>query len=218
MSERDEGPFHDPHVTINRVYTKKGDGGRTCLVGGQEVDKSDARIEAYGTVDELNSVLGMARDSAVAASERVSAGSARDALAELGGSILRIQHELFNLGSALATLPADLHPKQPRVTQADVEALERSMDAAQRTLPTLRSFVLPGGSRLNAELHLARTVCRRAERVAVRLSREGEVDAVDIRYLNRLSDALFVWSRVASVAEGVAEVLWKPNAAASGEG
>lgn len=218
MSERGEGPFHDPHVTINRVYTKKGDAGRTCLVGGQEVDKSDARIEAYGTVDELNSVLGLARVSAVSAGERVSPGPGKDALAGLAGSILRVQHELFNLGSALATLPADLHPQQPRVTEADVEALERAMDAAQKGLPTLRSFVLPGGSRLNAELHLARTVCRRAERVAVALSRQGDVDAVDIRYLNRLSDALFVWSRVASVAEGEPEVLWRPNAAASGEG
>jgi cob(I)alamin adenosyltransferase len=132
--------------------------------------------------------------------------------------LLRIQHELFNLGSALATLPADLHPAQPRITDADVAMLEREMDTGGASLPTLRSFVLAGGSRLNADLHLARTVCRRAERCLVRLTKESEVDLVDVRYLNRLSDAFFVFSRMASALEGVPEVLWQPNAAASAAG
>ena len=118
-----------------------------------------------------------------------------------------MQHELFNLGSLMSTLPEDLRPGQPRVTDKDVEALEREMDSAQETLPTLRSFVLPGGNRLNTDLHLARTICRRAERCAVRAAREGEIDAVAVRYLNRLSDALFVWSRVGCAAAGVEEVL-----------
>jgi cob(I)alamin adenosyltransferase len=214
------GPFHAPHVTINRVYTKKGDLGSTSLVGGQTVTKDDLRIESYGTVDELNSVVGAARQSTVEALRDRSDAPKGDAgtalLEDLGCSLLRVQHELFNLGSLLATLPEDVHPKQPRPTEADVDALEREMDEAQARLETLRSFVLPGGSRLNTDLHLARTVCRRAERLVVRLARETEVDPLAIRYLNRLSDALFVWSRLATLAEGVPEVLWRPNAASSG--
>jgi cob(I)alamin adenosyltransferase len=129
----------------------------------------------------------------------------------------RVQHELFNLGSILCTLPEDVHPKQPRVTEADVQQLEREIDAANAELEPLRSFVLPGGTRINAELHVARTVCRRAERLCVRLAREEEVPAEAIRYLNRLSDALFVWSRWANHLLAVPEVLWQPNEAASGK-
>jgi cob(I)alamin adenosyltransferase len=113
-------------------------------------------------------------------------------------------------------LPADVHPKQPRVTEADVSALEREMDACQAELAPLRSFVLPGGSRLNADLHVARTVCRRAERLTVALVRATEVDPCAVRYLNRLSDAFFVWSRWASLLTRAPEVLWEPNRAASG--
>jgi cob(I)alamin adenosyltransferase len=214
MAKDQPEPFHAPHVTINRVYTKRGDQGQTSLVGGQTVDKDDLRIEAYGTVDELNAVLGAARVSALEGAAKPGPGSA--ALGDLARSLLRIQHELFNLGSLLATLPADLRPGQPRVTEKDVEALEREMDQATSELPVLRSFVLPGGTRLNADLHLARTVCRRAERAAVRLARQAEVDALAIRYLNRLSDALFVWSRLACAAAGADEVLWSPNASATG--
>lgn len=216
MSDAGDKPFHDPHVSINRVYTKKGDKGETSLVGGQKVQKDDARIEAYGTVDELNSVIGAARVSALESSS--TAGPPADELAALAQVLLRVQHELFNLGSLLATLPEDLRPGQPRVTEKDVAALEREMDAAGEKLPGLRSFVLPGGTRLNTDLHLARTVCRRAERCAVELARTAEVDPVAVRYLNRLSDALFVWSRLACAAAGASEVLWAPNAGASGSG
>jgi len=214
MSDADR-PFHDPHVTINRVYTKKGDQGTTSLVGGQKVEKSDVRIEAYGTVDELSSVVGASRQSAVEAAARASDDTNKRGLEKLAATLLRIQHELFNLGSALATLPEDLHPAQPRVTDADVAMLEREMDEGGEGLPTLRSFVLAGGSRLNADLHLARTICRRAERLLVRAAKETPIDLVDVRYLNRLSDALFVFSRMASALENVPEVLWQPNAAAS---
>jgi cob(I)alamin adenosyltransferase len=210
-------PFHDPHVAINRVYTKKGDQGQTSLVGGQKVDKDDARIEAYGTIDELNSFVGAARHEALLAAPRAE-GAQRERLETIARSLLRVQHELFNLGSVLATLPGDLHPKQPRITDAEVVRLEAEMDDCQDGLPPLRSFVLPGGSRLNVELHLCRTVCRRAERLLVRLGRSTEIDVVDLRYVNRLSDAFFVWSRAASAAEGLDEVLWEPNRAASGEG
>lgn len=201
-----ESTFNEPRIALNRIYTKRGDGGETTLVGGQTVPKDALRIESYGTVDELNAAVGMAC---------VSAGE-REETARLAAILKRVQHELFNLGSILATLPADVHPKQPRVTDADIEQLEREMDEMNETLPALRSFVLPGGCRLNAELHLARTVCRRAERVAVALARQEEVPAEAVRYLNRLSDALFVQSRWAAQVLGEKEVLWEPNAAAGG--
>lgn len=202
----DEKTYHDPHVALNRIYTRRGDGGQTSLVGGQRVPKDTLRIECYGTVDELNSYIGMARVSSLE----------RAALAPLGGILLRVQHELFNLGSILATMPEDVHPKQPRVTQAEIDQLEREIDHANESLTALRSFVLPGGSRVNTELHAARTVCRRAERIAVALSREESVPEEAIAYLNRLSDALFVWSRWANSLLGAGEVLWEPNRAASG--
>ena len=215
MDPDDAAPFDDPKIAINRVYTKKGDRGSTSLVGGQKVSKAEARIEAYGTVDELNAFVGAARQSALEASTRPGARAAE--LGALAASLLRVQHELFNLGSLLATLQEDLHPKQARVTDADVIALELDMDRANRGLSPLRSFVLPGGSRLNADLHVARTVCRRAERLVVGLRAElVAIDDVAVRYLNRLSDAFFVWSREASLLEGVEEVLWAPNQASSG--
>jgi cob(I)alamin adenosyltransferase len=199
--------FEQPRLAINRVYTRRGDAGETSLAGGQRLPKNDLRIEAYGTVDELNSFIGLARESA------------RE-LAELYTILGRVQHELFNLGSLLATMPEDLHPKQARITAADSEQLEREIDRMNEGLPPLRSFVLPGGSRLNAELHICRTVCRRAERTLVALAERdrvdnGHVDEDSLKYLNRLSDALFVWSRWASHRLGVAEVLWEPNQSAS---
>jgi cob(I)alamin adenosyltransferase len=194
----DKPGFDEPRLAINRVYTRRGDTGQTSLVGGQRLPKNDLRIEAYGTIDELNSFIGLARESA------------RE-LPELDRILLRVQHELFNLGSILATLPEDVHPRQARVTPAESEQLEREIDRMNEGLPPLRSFVLPGGSRLNAELHICRTVCRRAERICVALAADGE----SLRYLNRLSDALFVWSRWASYRLGVPEILWEPNQAAS---
>lgn len=202
-----EQPFDSPRIALNRIYTRRGDAGETSLVGGQRVPKDILRIEAYGTVDELNAFVGMAR---------VSIEEAGANLASLGGILKRVQHELFNLGSILATLPADVHPKQPRVTAAEIEQLEREIDAANGELPALRSFVLPGGSRVNTELHACRTICRRAERIAVALAREEDVPAEAVQYLNRLSDALFVWSRWANHRLGLPETLWEPNQSASG--
>ncbi|MBK5292436.1 MAG: cob(I)yrinic acid a,c-diamide adenosyltransferase [Acidobacteriia bacterium] len=203
----DAKPFHDPHITLSRIYTKTGDQGETGLVGGQRVPKDSPRIECYGTVDELLAVVGLAGVSAAAHPE----------LETLAGILKRVQHELFNLGSNLATLPQDVHPKQPRITPSDVEQLEKEMDAMNAGLGSLRSFVLPGGCRLNAELHLARTVCRRAERLTVALSRHETVCPEAVTYLNRLSDALFVWSRWVNQRLGVPEVLWEPNQASSGQ-
>jgi cob(I)alamin adenosyltransferase len=194
--------FDNPRMAINRVYTRRGDTGLTSLAGGQRLPKNDPRIEAYGTVDELNSFIGLARESA------------RE-LPELASILLRVQHELFNLGSVLATLPEDVHPKQARITPVEIEQLEREIDRMNEALPALRSFVLPGGSRLNAELHICRTVCRRAERIGVGLLDTGQMDDLGLAYLNRLSDALFVWSRWASHQTGAPESLWEPNRAAS---
>jgi cob(I)alamin adenosyltransferase len=203
MSERE---FDEPRIALNRIYTKGGDRGETGLVGGQRVPKDDLRIEAYGTVDELNAFLGLAGVTCAEAAE--------PRLAKLATILRRVQHELFNLGSILATKPEDVHPRQARVTDAEVAQLEHEIDAMNAELKPLRSFVLPGGTRLNAELHVARTVCRRAERALVTLARREEVPPEAVRYLNRLSDALFVWSRWATQVQGATEVLWEPNEAA----
>ncbi len=203
-----EPKFDEPRVAINRVYTRQGDAGETSLAGGQRVPKDARRIEAYGTVDELNAFVGLARQTA----------AGEPAVAALRAILLRVQHELFNLGSILATLPEDVHPRQARITAAEIDRLEMEMDRANAGLPALRSFVLPGGSRLNAELHVCRTVCRRAERIVTALARAEPVPAEALQYLNRLGDAFFVWSRWASHQSGTPETLWEPNRAASGGG
>jgi cob(I)alamin adenosyltransferase len=198
--------FNEPRLALNRIYTKRGDTGETSLVGGQRVAKDALRIECYGTIDELNAFVGAA---AVALENDPS-------LASLASILLRVQHELFNLGSILATLPEDVHPRQPQVTEADVRQLESEIDEMNAPLPVLRSFVLPGGSESNVRLHQCRTICRRAERLAIALSRQEQVAPVAIQYLNRLSDALFVWSRWVNTTLGMPEVLWQPNQSASG--
>lgn len=208
--------FNKPRITINQVYTKKGDRGETALVGGQRVAKDDARIDCYGTIDELNSFVGAARQSLIEGATPASPDSAAR-LNALANTLRRVQHELFNLGSILATLPADVHPKQPRVTEVDIERLEQEMDECQEHLPLLRSFVLPGGSRANTDLHVCRTVCRRAERLCVALARQTEVDPAAVMYLNRLSDAFFVWSRYVALHLGTGELLWEPDASATGQ-
>ena len=191
-------------IRLNRIYTKAGDGGQTRLVGGQKVAKNAARIDAYGTVDELMSCLGLARTA-------LRDPGAPEGAAALEAILRRIQNELFNLGSELATLPADLHPKQPRVEPRHVTALEHEIDAWNETLPELRSFILPGGGWVASYLHLARTVCRRAERLVVGLPAAEGVGAQVVPYLNRLSDALFVMSRHASRLYGEDEPLWEPE-------
>jgi cob(I)alamin adenosyltransferase len=202
-----EPPFEPPRLGIDGVYTRRGDGGETALAGGQRVPKDAPRMEACGTVDELNASLGAAR-----AAVRGMGAQMR----ELDAFLLRVQHELFNLGSMLATLPEDVHPRQARVTGAEVAQLEAEMDRMNGELPPLGSFVLPGGNRLEAALHVARTVCRRAERVTVALGRMESVPPEAVQYLNRLSDALFVWSRWASHLRGEPETLWDPNQSATG--
>ena len=191
-------------IRLDRIYTKAGDKGHTRLVGGQKVRKDATRIDCYGTVDELSSVLGLSRTL-------LTTKDAPTGAADMAEVVKRIQNELFNLGSDLATLPADRHPKQPVIEERHVEGLERDLDRWNDSLPELRSFILPGGGMVASYFHLARTICRRAERVAVKLTTEEEIGPWSIPYLNRLSDALFVMSRHASRVYGEAEPLWEPE-------
>ncbi len=190
-------------VRLNRIYTRTGDDGTTGLVGGERVPKEDPRIEAYGTVDELNACLGLCRQ----ANRETQDAEAR---AHLDGELQRIQQQLFNLGSSLATRLETRWPNQPVIVAADIVGLENSLDAMNDVLEPLRSFVLPGGGPTGAALHLARTVCRRAERRAFELSHIEAVAPEDLQYLNRLSDWLFVASRWIAKKAGEPEALWTP--------
>jgi cob(I)alamin adenosyltransferase len=193
-------------IRINRVYTRGGDKGETSLVGGQRIAKDAVRIESYGTVDELNAVLGLARTA-----NRETPGASDADLERLDALLVRIQNELFNLGSDLATLPQDRHPKQPVVEERHVAFLEETIDSLNADLPELRSFVLPGGGRVSAFLHQARTVCRRAERLVTTLARQEAIGPHALVYLNRLSDLLFVMGRWAARARREPEPLWEPE-------
>jgi cob(I)alamin adenosyltransferase len=191
-------------VRLNRIYTKAGDGGDTRLVGGQKVRKDALRIEAYGTIDELSACIGLARTA-------LAAPDAPDGADALAAVLLRVQNELFNLGSDLATLAEDHRPNQPVIEPRHAAALEKEIDLWNETLPELRSFVLPGGGMVAAYLHLARTVCRRAERLIVRLGDSEPIGAAVVPYVNRLSDALFVMCRHAARLYGEPEPLWEPE-------
>lgn len=187
-------------VKLNKIYTRTGDGGGTGLVSGERVRKSDPRVEAFGDVDELNACLGLAR---------LHVGSTP----ELDPLLARLQSELFDLGADLATPDGPMDWEPLRIVQSQVDRLEAELDDLNRTLPALDSFVLPAGSSLAAHLHLARTVCRRAERRAVALSDAGEaVSPQALRYLNRLSDLLFVAARYANARSGAGDVKWIPGA------
>lgn len=189
-------------IRITKVYTKSGDKGETALVGGQRVPKQSLRIEAYGTIDELNAFIGVARvTSAVQKKKKI--------VARVEAELQQVQQTLFNLGSELACLPADLVPGMPVVTEEDVAHLERCMDEWTPTLPTLKSFILPGGGPVHAQLHVCRTICRRAERVVLRLAKEEQVRPEAIRYLNRLSDYFFVMGRWVGRQYGEPEFLWQ---------
>lgn len=191
-------------VRLTRIYTRTGDDGTTSLVGGERVGKDDLRIEAYGTVDELNACLGLVRDGNLRHNPH------EQTRVEFEASLVTIQQRLFNLGSSLATRLESRWPGQPIVVQADVDALEHGMDAMNAELEPLKSFILPGGGPIAAPMHLARTVCRRAERQTLRLSRAEPIDSCDLRYLNRLSDWLFVAGRWIAKRTGEPEPLWTP--------
>lgn len=177
-----------------KIYTKTGDKGSTSLVGGTRVSKSHEKIEAYGTVDELNAWIGVLRDnSSLDASE----------------SWQFIQDRLFTIGSLLASEPEQTKKQVPDLRESDIALLETWMDAMQ--LPPLRAFVLPGGHLPSSFAHVARTVCRRAERMVIRLEQSEKIHPLIIPYLNRLSDYLFMISRQWIVQEGIEEITWKPR-------
>lgn len=180
-----------------KIYTRTGDKGQTGLLGGQRVNKDHARIEAYGTVDELNSHLGMLRDLAP----------------DHASLITGVQVSLFNIGSRLASASqADADRfKVPPVNDADIEALEKAMDGWDKDLPPMRNFILPGGDRAISQAHICRTVCRRAERRVVAMAAEEHLPEAIVRYLNRLSDLLFVLARELHRALGVPETPWRPR-------
>ena len=182
---------------IMKIYTKTGDKGQTSLVGGTRVSKTELRIEAYGTVDELNSCVGLVRDQAVN-------NDRKDILKE-------IQDRLFTIGSILASEPEQTKKRIPDLHESDIELLEKEMDRMDESLEPMRFFILPGGHQSVSFGHLARTVCRRAERIVVRLSQETEVNDLVIRYLNRLSDYLFVLCRIMIKDLNIEEISWKPR-------
>ena len=188
-------------MRIDKVYTKGGDRGETSLIGGDRVSKAAPRIEAYGTVDELNATLGLVRT----ALESSAAGP------HLLPIVHRVQNELFNLGAELATPDPARRAKLPRVAPRHVAALETDIDAINDDLPPLTSFVLPGGGAASASFHLARTVCRRTERLLVALGATEDLGELAVIYLNRLSDALFVFGRWAALQDGRPEPLWQPS-------
>lgn len=180
-----------------KIYTKTGDTGQTSLLGGTRVLKSNERIEAYGTVDELNSYIGLVRDQDVNFPRR---------------SLLKeIQDRLFTVGSSLAADPEKNRTVLPDLLESDVTLLEAQMDAMNAYLPELKAFILPGGHPSVSLCHVARTVCRRAERQVIRLSQEEPVNGLVIKYLNRLSDYLFVLARQMAYDLGAEEVKWQPR-------
>ena len=186
-------------MRIDRVYTKGGDKGETSLIGGDRVSKADPRLECYGTLDELNAIVGLV----------IEALADSNAGPHLTPILRRVQNELFNLGCELATPDAEQRAKLPRIEERHVTALERDIDAVNDELPALKSFVLPGGGWPSAYSHLARTVCRRAERLVVGLMQAEDLGGeLPVMYLNRLSDALFVWGRWAAHKDDKPEPVW----------
>lgn len=192
-------------MRITKVYTRSGDRGKTRLAGGQPVWKDSLRVEAYGTVDELNATVGLVRIF------NAEGGTEAEAVSWLEEELRWVQNKLFDAGGILATAPGQVFRNMPRLTAKDVARLEKAIDLCQKDLAPLKEFILPGGGRVSGFLHLARTVCRRAERLCVKLAREEPVDAVIVTFLNRLSDALFVFARWAGKKQGEPEFLWERN-------
>lgn len=193
------GSPHRPalHLPPMKIYTKTGDSGDTGLFGGGRVPKDDPRVEAYGDVDELNAVLGMARSA--------------ELMPRIDEVLVPIQRDLFSIGALLATVDHDKmeqHLTKARISDERIAELEHAIDACDRELEPLKAFILPGGTQKAAALHVARTVCRRAERRVIRLQREVEIPQIVVVYLNRLSDLLFTLARFANMRAGAGEVTW----------
>lgn len=180
-----------------KIYTKTGDQGSTALFGGKRVSKADLRIDTYGTIDELNSWIGLLRDQNVNV-KRID-------------FLIEIQDRLFTIGSILATEPGNTKVKIPSLSLNDVQALEKAIDSMDSELPPMKSFILPGGNQSVSFCHITRTVCRRSERLVIALNNQESVDALVIQYLNRLSDYLFVLARKMALELNVADTPWKPK-------
>ena len=191
-----------PNIRINKVYTRKGDSGKTNLIDKKNLLKSDLRVTCYGEVDELNSSLGFCVSLI-----NKSAGLSKERLCE---SIKKIQNDLFNLGTVLAVCDSDKLGDFPKANQKDIDFLENEIDYYNDSLEELKSFVLPSGTLVGSYFHVCRTVCRRVERWCVDLSQIEKIDTNILKYLNRLSDLLFVLSRWANKQEGYLEDLWTP--------
>ena len=180
-----------------KIYTKTGDKGTTGLFGGKRISKSELRIDTYGTIDELNSHIGLVRDQKINSNRK--------------NVLIEIQDRLFTIGSLLATEPGNNKVKVPQLSVADIELLEKEIDSMETTLEPMKSFVLPGGHESISVGHIARTVCRRAERLVIKLHEAEQVDALIIQYLNRLSDYLFVLCRKMTAELGADETSWHPR-------
>ena len=192
-----------PNIRINKVYTRRGDAGKTHLIGGAETWKDNDRVEAFGTVDELNAEIGLCRE--------LLKETGNEKFTLLVKTLKSVQNELFNLGTQLASTEDHDSENLPQLSDDAILKLESEIDTANESLLELTSFILPGGSVINAQLHIARNVCRRAERRVVSLLKKENINPENIRYLNRLSDALFVWSRWVSNIIGDKENLWDPD-------
>jgi cob(I)alamin adenosyltransferase len=195
-------------MRITKVYTRTGDAGQTRLAGGQQVWKDCLRVEAYGTVDELNASIGLVR------AMNADSLATSPATTQLEQDLRWVQNKLFDVGSILATAPGQTFNNMPTVTAKDVTQLERMIDRCQKDLAPLKEFILPGGGKVSATLHQARTICRRAERICIRLTREETVAPELNKYLNRLSDALFVLARWVAKTQGEPEFLWERESSA----
>lgn len=180
-----------------KIYTKGGDKGKTSLLGGSRVDKFNLRIESYGTVDELNSQVGVVRSYEINEDD--------------ANFLIEVQNQLFTMGSQLATEPGNTKVKIPTLDSSDIEKLESKIDEMDGTLPPMRNFVLPGGNLAVAQTHVARCVCRRAERIVLHLNESEKVDPLIYKYLNRLSDYFFVLSRKMSHEMNATEIPWTPR-------
>ena len=190
-------------MRITKVYTRTGDAGKTRLAGGQQVWKDSLRVEAYGTIDEVNASIGLVR--VINAEMMTRCVQAR----QLEEELRWVQNKLFDVGSILATTPGQIFKNMPQVTAKDVTRLEKLIDRCQEDLEPLKEFILPGGGKVSGFLHYARTVCRRAERLCVRLSREESVDPTIVKFVNRLSDCLFVLARWVAKTQQEPEFLWE---------
>ena len=195
-----ENKFNKPNITINRVYTRKGDTGDTYLIGGHKVSKDSLRVSAFGEIDELNANLGnciFLMDESV--------------FKNIKSELLTIQHELFNLGNMIAVNSENFLEGMPKIDSKSIDCLEDKIEVYNKNLPTLNSFVLPGGSELSIKFHIVRTICRRCERLVVKLSKTDDLDPIIIAYLNRLSDLFFVMSRWCNFIVEKKEITWNPN-------